>query len=378
MRIIVYTIMKNELKNIESWLENIKDADGIYVLDTGSTDGSYEKMLEMGKLYPQLHVEQNIYDDFRFDIARNDNLAMVPNMDDIICWTIDLDERFTDNWYEKTKRVVENNPNFYKLNYWYACQHDQFGNVIDKHIYDKCHQRIGASWSEPIHEILTYGDYESNYNEGNILIDENEIFIHHYQNLDTNRSPQYIKLLKERLEIDKYDIEAMHHLTTEYGKLGDEQAKLDTLLLQYSRGIICNCSWMECICGNIASELETINSLDAEMWYKKAIEYNPQLLTYYLKLAQYLSYRNRADEALNVLTSIPSDVYQQEEWKELVGAHSWLLDDTYGIAYSWKGDYETAIAYFISAKLKAEEENDINGLMTSHNHIEFCKEKIYE
>ena len=69
MRIIVYTIMKNELKNIESWLENIKDADGIYVLDTGSTDGSYEKMLEMKAIYPQLHVEQNIYDEFRFDTA---------------------------------------------------------------------------------------------------------------------------------------------------------------------------------------------------------------------------------------------------------------------------------------------------------------------
>lgn len=50
--IIVYTIMKNEIGNIEGWLENIKDADGIYVLDTGSTDGSYEKCYLLKKNIP--------------------------------------------------------------------------------------------------------------------------------------------------------------------------------------------------------------------------------------------------------------------------------------------------------------------------------------
>jgi len=54
------------------------------------------------------------------------------------------------------------------------------------------------------------------------MIDESEIFVHHYQNLETDRGPQYINLLKSRIESDKYDIEAMHHLTTEYTKLGDD------------------------------------------------------------------------------------------------------------------------------------------------------------
>ena len=53
--------MKNEIGNIEGWLENIKDADGIYVLDTGSTDGSYEKMLSLNgfKIYEYFNMVNN-------------------------------------------------------------------------------------------------------------------------------------------------------------------------------------------------------------------------------------------------------------------------------------------------------------------------------
>ena len=184
MKIIVYTIMKNELKNIDPWLENIKDADGIYVLDTGSTDGSYEKMLSLQETYPQLHLDRKVYSEFKFDEARNDNLAMVPNDSDIICWTIDLDERFCENWYEKTKNTAEQYPDFYKLTYWYACRHDELGNVIDKHIYDKCHQRLGAKWSRPIHEVL---DYDNDLYSGEYIIDNSEIIVHHYQNEETDR-----------------------------------------------------------------------------------------------------------------------------------------------------------------------------------------------
>lgn len=236
-KIIVYTIMKNEKHNIDEWLENIKDADGIYVLDTGSTDGSYEYMLEKKDFYPQLQVSRKEYDNFQFDIARNDNLSMVPSEDNIICWTIDLDERFVSNWYQLTKETANEHPDFYKLTYWYACRHNDFGEVEDKHIYDKCHRRIGAKWSRPIHEILDYDHsrYSGLYSLGD------EIVVHHYQDEHDRRGAQYINLLKQRIKEDKYDIEAFHHLTTEYGKLGDLQSQIDLMLLQYGRGLMCNC-----------------------------------------------------------------------------------------------------------------------------------------
>ena len=43
-KICVYAICKNELKFVDQWLDNMSEADYIVVLDTGSTDGTYEKL----------------------------------------------------------------------------------------------------------------------------------------------------------------------------------------------------------------------------------------------------------------------------------------------------------------------------------------------
>jgi hypothetical protein len=43
-KICVYAICKNELKFVEQWLENMSEADYIVVLDTGSSDGTFEKL----------------------------------------------------------------------------------------------------------------------------------------------------------------------------------------------------------------------------------------------------------------------------------------------------------------------------------------------
>jgi len=41
-KICIYAICKNEMKFVETWLNNMSEADYIVVLDTGSTDGTYE------------------------------------------------------------------------------------------------------------------------------------------------------------------------------------------------------------------------------------------------------------------------------------------------------------------------------------------------
>ena len=40
MKICVYAICKNEEKFVPKWVESMKEADEIYVLDTGSTDNT--------------------------------------------------------------------------------------------------------------------------------------------------------------------------------------------------------------------------------------------------------------------------------------------------------------------------------------------------
>ena len=76
-KICVYAICKNEEKFVDKWLDNMSEADYIVVLDTGSTDKTFEKL----KNDPRVtKVVQKIYskEEWRFDVARNDSLELVP------------------------------------------------------------------------------------------------------------------------------------------------------------------------------------------------------------------------------------------------------------------------------------------------------------
>lgn len=385
MKIIVYTILKNEIKNIEEWLENVKDADGIYLLDTGSTDGSWE-LLNSKKIkdnYPQLHTARTIIDPWRFDKARNANLQMIladPDLKEditnnsIICWTIDLDERFSPGWYDITKREYENHPNFRKLRYQYAFSHDGNNNPIDINIYDKCHRLIGARWDLPIHEIMTYGDQEQLYTDGEVLIDYPGILVHHYQNLDTNRE-DYKSLLKMRMDANRYDLEAMNHYCNELikaGNIGDNFDKvLDIMLVMYGRAIQCNCNWLECICGNIANQFEPLNYDTACLWYENAIGYNPTLRTYYLKYAHYVLSNpfnepdaNRAITIVNKMLSM--DTHPQEIWKEIPGSYSYYPHEVLGFAYYYLGDTEKALDEFCNALNHADGNFDVSSKLSNY------------
>ena len=48
MKICVYAIAKNEEKFVERWVSSMREADGIYVLDTGSTDRTVGKLADLG------------------------------------------------------------------------------------------------------------------------------------------------------------------------------------------------------------------------------------------------------------------------------------------------------------------------------------------
>ena len=71
-KIAVYTICKNEESNVDAWIKSMSEADYICVLDTGSTDKTYEKLLEWQKSMPsKIILNQAIIIPWRFDIARN-------------------------------------------------------------------------------------------------------------------------------------------------------------------------------------------------------------------------------------------------------------------------------------------------------------------
>ena len=88
MKICVYAICKNEEKFVDRWVDSMSEADAIYVLDTGSTDNTVEKLKARNVI-----VETKEIIPWRFDEARNLSLKMVPEDCDI-CVCTDFDEVF--------------------------------------------------------------------------------------------------------------------------------------------------------------------------------------------------------------------------------------------------------------------------------------------
>ena len=89
MKICVYAISKNESKFVDRWYNSMKEADEIYVLDTGSTDDTVAKLKSHN-----VNVVTKIIKPWRFDTARNESLKLVPSDADL-CICTDLDEVFT-------------------------------------------------------------------------------------------------------------------------------------------------------------------------------------------------------------------------------------------------------------------------------------------
>lgn len=140
-KVCAYAICKNERERIEQWLEYVKEADYIVVLDTGSTDGTYELL----KSREGIICHQKIYDNFRFDVARNDSLALVPKDSDI-CLPLDIDMILPKGWSNALK---------------FAWREDLFTLIIPQYYLSTnssgtwiAHRLNDVKWKYPVYEQL--------------------------------------------------------------------------------------------------------------------------------------------------------------------------------------------------------------------------------
>ena len=133
MKICVYAISKNEEKFVDRWVKSMNEADKIYVLDTGSTDKTVEKLKKLG-----VNVKVKKYDNWRFDVARNDSLDMV-DKDADVCVCTDLDEVFVSGWRKKIENIWKNNTD--RLAYNYNWSLDEDNKPIVNFYIEKIHSR---------------------------------------------------------------------------------------------------------------------------------------------------------------------------------------------------------------------------------------------
>ena len=144
MKVVVYAICKNERAFADRWMASMSEADEVYVLDTGSTDGTPQRLEELGA-----HVTVETITPWRFDVARNRSLDLVP-ADADLCVCTDLDEVFQPGWREKVEEAWT--PGVDRLLYRYTWNFLPDGREGMVYWYDKMHRRWGCRWVNPVHE----------------------------------------------------------------------------------------------------------------------------------------------------------------------------------------------------------------------------------
>lgn len=184
MKIAVYAISKNEEMFVERFCESAKDADLIFIADTGSTDGTVELARKHGA-----KVETITITPWRFDDARNAALALVPRDIDI-CVSLDLDEELQPGWREEIERVWTEGTT--RLRYKY-----DWGAGIAFY-YEKIHARHGYRWLHPCHEYPVGYLIEERYAQTDMLL-----AIHKPD--PTKSRGQYLHLLEMSVREDPHD-----------------------------------------------------------------------------------------------------------------------------------------------------------------------------
>ena len=270
MKICVYAICKNEEKFIERWYESVKEADGIYVLDTGSTDNSDNLLKSLGVV-----VRQEIISPWRFDIARNKSLEMIPDDFDI-CICLDLDEVLNKGWSKTIKSLWKDG--LTRLRYVYNWSLDKNNQPIISFYGEKIHKRKGFTWVNPVHEILRYNGEEK-------YLYTDKVIVNHYPDSKKSRS-SYLPLLELAVKEDPRNDRNMHYLGREYMYYGKYEEAISTLERHLS---LESATWKDERCASMRFIARCYMKLnrprEAIMWSNLAIKESPYLRDPYMEKA---------------------------------------------------------------------------------------------
>lgn len=342
-KVCVYAICKNEEKNLEQWIENVSEADKVFVLDTGSTDNSLKILSESKVIYKQIN-----YENFRFDVARNDSLNMVDEDCDI-CVCLDIDERFIKGW----RKIVEDNweKHITMLKYRYTWSYNIDGTEGTVYYMSKIHSRHDYKWFYPVHEVLKY-----NGNDKENIKVVNNLKIFHFADKNKSRS-SYLPLLELAYKENPNDDRVVHYLGREYMFYKQYEKAIYTFNLHLN---LKSSLWHDERAASYRYIARCYNALDnielAKTNYYKAIVESPKLRESYVELAfllfqiqDYYGVIYFINEALKIKER--SITYLNE-------ANSWDATpyDLLSLAYYYLNDKQKAL-YYVNKALEFNKNN---------------------
>lgn len=324
-KIAVYGICLNEEKFVERWLNTADEADIIIVGDTGSNDKTKELLLKNPKV--------SLYDisikPFRFDLARNSILNLIPNDFDI-CVSLDFDEYFEKGWREKLEKSWKKDAT--RLSYLYQWSENENDYLIQA---NKIHARHLYYWKNPVHEVLKI----KNNNE---KIEFSDFKMYHKGDHQKSRD-QYRELLEISYKENKDDPAVVNWLARVLFYENDERCvNLFKEFLNLNGTDIEKASAMVCL-----SKFEK-----TEYWLQNAILVLPTFKTSRIELLKFYYQSERWFDCIQVFEAIHEKTDKRNMYLDTIYPDE-LIYDLASLAYFNLGKkYEAHIAC-----LKAIEKN---------------------
>ena len=332
-KICVYAISKNEEKFVERWVSSMKEADEIYVLDTGSTDNTVKLLKEQG-----VNVSIELINPWRFDVARNKSLELVPNDTDI-CICTDLDEVFEKGWREKLENSYING---YRVNYTYNWHINEDGKPDVTFLLNKIHPRTGYSWTHPVHEVLV-----SNIEEKSLNI--TDIILNHYPDNGKSRG-SYLELLELSVLEDSEDDRNMHYLGREYMYFKRWVDCINTLKKHLDlKSATWNLERAASMRYIARSYINLHNETEAEFWYKKSIDEASNVREGYVELGLLYNKQGKWLDSINFLIKALCIKDKPMVYMNEVFCWDNTIDDLMSINYYNLGLKDLAIYYIEKA-----------------------------
>lgn len=260
LRIAIYTICKNEAQHVERWANSNSEADLRLVCDTGSTDDTVKLLQEHSVTVIPISVMP-----WRFDLARNTSLNLLPSDIDICIWQ-DLDEELLPGWREQLEQ------------HWDAdtttANHRYRNNNNPWQWHSKIHARHGCHWTGAVHETLHW-----NREEKTIWI--TELYLDEHQDVTKSRA-SYRDLLEVKIAEGDRNWRTYYFLANELAG----QASIDRRIESYKA-----CNEGDMVLSYIAKTIArgyaaTGDHTQAQRWFNTATGHGAERETWF-SLAEY-------------------------------------------------------------------------------------------
>jgi len=330
-KICVYAITKNEENFVDRWMDAVKEADLVVVLDTGSNDKTVEKLRNAGAI-----VYEEKIDPWRFDTARNIAMDYIPEDVDI-CVSNDLDEIFVPGWREKLESAWTKDCT--KARYLFSWTGSE-EKIQKQYAMEKIHGRNNFRWVRPVHEVL---EYKGEQEEKTVWVDG--LILYHKPDMSKSRS-QYLPLLELAAKEDPKDDRIMFWLGREYMYNDKHDLSIKTFNTHLS---LPTANWSE----ERSASMRYIginyekkrDKVKAKQWFFRALAECPHVREPYLQLVK-TGYKESnweltyamVEKGLSITKSTDSYLTEPESWGEALYDYGAISAYNLGL-YSEAYDY---------------------------------------